>query len=343
MLAPQGCMALSWELARGTSPAPSWTKMNSKPWLVTGAAGFLGSHVVEHLLQQQVPVIGLDNLFSGKWQFLAPFATHPRFKFICQDIRDQAAMTEIFLRERPATVIHLAALHFIPAANRDPSLTVSLNIHGTQCVLTACREANVLRFWFASTADVYPASEKPHHESHPAGPFSIYGLTKWTGEKLIQLEATLHPERHFVVGRLFNLYGPHETNPHILPEIITQIKNANGSKVLSLGSVTPKRDLVPVVDAARAVVEMVEKSTPGVATVNLGTGFSVSIQEVVERISVLLGKPLTIETDPKKVRPIERPHLQADVAALRSMIGWSPHTDLSRGLGELLRYEGVLS
>jgi len=315
--------------------------MNSQPWVVTGAAGFLGSHVVEHLLRQEIPAIGIDNLSTGKWQFLTPFSSHPGFQFFCQDIRDEAALTQTFQRERPAAVVHLAALHFIPAAMRNPALTVSLNVHGTQCVLSACRQAGVNRFWFASTADVYQASEKPHQESGTVSPFNIYGLTKWIGERLIQLEASVSPERHFVVGRLFNLYGPRETNPHILPEIIAQIRNG-GPHVLRLGNVSPKRDLVPVADAARAVVEMVQKSKPGVTTVNVGTGFSVSMQEVVERIAGLTGKPITIETDPAKLRPVERQHLQADVAALRAMIGWSPHTDLSKGLGDLLRHEGVI-
>jgi UDP-glucose 4-epimerase len=316
--------------------------MNLQPWLVTGAAGFLGSHVVEHLLSRQLPVIGLDNLSTGNWQFLAPFATNPLFSFVCKDMRDESGLTALCLARRPAAAIHLAALHFIPAAMRDPGLTVSLNVHGTQSVLSACNAANVPRIWYASTADVYKPIDRPHEESGEIAPFNIYGLTKWMGEKLVQLEADAHPERHFVIGRLFNLYGPHETNPHILPEIIAQMRNG-GSNVLRLGNITPKRDLVPVADAARAVVEMVDKSTPGVAIANVGTGLSVTMQDVVERIASLTSKPLRIEIDPAKVRPVERPHLQADVVRLRSMIGWSPHADLTVGLRDLLRYEGVIA
>jgi UDP-glucose 4-epimerase len=316
--------------------------MNSQPWLVTGAAGFLGSHVVEHLLSRQLPVIGLDNLSTGNWQFLAPFASNPLFSFACKDMRDEAGLIALCQAKRPAAAIHLAALHFIPAAMRDPALTVSLNVHGTQSVLSACRVANVPRFWFASTADVYKPIDQPHQESGEIAPFNIYGLTKWMGEKLVQLEADAHPERHFVIGRLFNLYGPHETNPHILPEIIAQIRNG-GSNVVRLGNITPKRDLVPVADAARAVVEMVEKSAPGVTLANVGTGLSVTMREVVERIASITSKPLKIEIDPAKVRPVERPHLQADVVRLRSMIGWSPHTDLTEGLRDLLRFEGVIA
>ena len=314
--------------------------MKPQPWLVTGAAGFLGSHVVEQLLTRKIPVIGIDDLSTGRWQFLAPFVANQDFRFVCKDIRDEAGMTALCKREDPAVAVHLAALHFIPAAMRDPALTVSLNVHGTQSVLSACRTAQVPRFWFASTADVYKPQTNAHQESDEVAPFNIYGLTKWMGEQLVQLEAASNPQVHFVIGRLFNLYGPHETNPHILPEIINQIRG--GATVLRLGNMTPKRDMVPVADAARAVVEMVEKSKPGLTTANLATGVSVSMQEVVERVAALSGKPLRIETDPAKLRAVERPHLQGDVSRLRAMIGWAPHTDLTRGLRELLAYEGVI-
>lgn len=316
--------------------------LHSQPWLVTGAAGFLGSHVVEQLLLRQIPVIGVDNLSGGKWQFLAPFATNPLFKFACQDIRDEARLTELCRQERPIAAVHLAALHFIPAAMRDPGLAVSLNVHGTQTLLSASRAAGVQRFYFASTADVYKASDQPHSETSEIGPFNIYGLSKWIGEQLLRLEASAQPDRHFVIGRLFNLYGPRETNPHILPDIFNQLRNGHNG-TLRLGNITPKRDLVPVADAARAVIATVEHSAPGVTTVNIGTGVSVSMQEVVELLSSLMGKSLRIETDPGKVRSVERPHLQADTKALKSLIGWAPHGDLTRGFRELLHSEGVLS
>ena len=110
---------------------------------------------------------------------------------------------------------------------------------------------------------------------------------------------------------------------------------------LRLGSLWPTRDLVPVADAARAVVATLDAAPPGVTTVNVATGVAVSMRHVLDLIGELRGKPLRVETDPAKVRPVERGHLRADVARLREMIGWAPHDDLRRGLAELLAAEGA--
>jgi UDP-glucose 4-epimerase len=158
------------------------------------------------------------------------------------------------------------------------------------------------------------------------------------GEQLVALEARHRPEARFVIGRLFNLYGPRETNPHILPEVVAQLR-VNPHATLKLGSLWPKRDLVPVVDAARAVIDSLARAPTGVITVNIATGAAVSMQTVLELIGELRGQPLAVETDPAKVRPVERAHLQADVTRLRQLIGWVPHADLRRGLAELLAAE----
>lgn len=313
-----------------------------RSWIVTGAAGFLGSHVVDVLLGRGDRVVAVDDLSAGRAEFLAIHEECPRFTFVRQDIRDVAGLQSVFEQYCPAAIVHLAALHFIPACIADPVRTISLNVLGTQSVLTAARAASVDRLFFASTGDVYAPDDRPHHEDHsPLMPFNIYGLSKLMGEQLVALEAKQRPQACFVVGRLFNLYGPRETNPHILPEILAQLR-ANPEATLRLGNLWPKRDLVPVADAARAIVELMEKAPAGVTTVNIATGVAVSMQEVLDLIGELRGRPLRIATDPARVRPVDRPHLQADVTRLRELLGWTPHSDLRRGLRELLSTEGLL-
>lgn len=316
--------------------------LSKGPWVVTGVAGFLGSHVAEWLLEQGVPVVGVDNFSGGKREFLAACAAQPHFTLVEQDVCDAEALQRLLLQHRPAAVVHLAALHYIPACQADPVRTIRLNVLGTQCVLAATRAAAVERFFFASTGDVYAPSDQPHQEDgSPLGPFTLYGLSKLMGEQLLALEVRERPQAVFVIGRLFNLYGPRETNPHILPEIVGQLRRAP-EEPLRLGNLWPKRDLVPVADAARAVVELVESCPPGLTTVNIGSGVAVSMHEVLDILGRLRGQPVTIEMDPAKVRPVERPHLQADVSRLRHLLGWTPSSDLVRGLAELLRHEGVL-
>jgi UDP-glucose 4-epimerase len=314
-----------------------------RPWAITGAAGFLGSHVVDHLLARGVAVLAIDDGSTGREEFLARHAINPDFTLAWQDIRDAQALRFLFETHRPAAVIHLAAVHFIPACTANPPQTVSRNVHGTQCVLSAARAAGVERLWFASTGDVYVPSDAPHSEvESPTGALNIYGLTKLMGEQLVALEARSRPDARYVVGRLFNLYGPRETNPHFLPEVLGQL-NKHRHATLRLGNLAPTRDLVPVADAARAVVESLDAALPGVTTLNVATGTAVSMQHVLDLIAEILGTSLAIETDPAKVRPIERGHLRAEVTKLRELIGWAPHSDLRRGLAELLAAEGSAS
>jgi UDP-glucose 4-epimerase len=311
---------------------------NPAPWLVTGAAGFLGSHVVEQLVARGIRVVALDSLEWGRESHLSPFCEFPGFQFERADIRDSDAIAAVFKRHRPAVVVHLAALHYIPAAVKDPVATVAINVLGTQTVLSAADAAGVERFLFASTGDVYAPSDTPHREEDFLAPFNIYGLSKLCGEQLIALASQGNAIRRFAVARLFNLYGPRETNPHILPEIIAQLRT--GSRQLKLGNIWPKRDLVPVGDAARALIELIQRAPAGVTTANVATGRAWSMDEAVRIIGELLGGPIEVIADPAKMRASERPHLAADVSCLRALIGWAPSSDLSTGLRVLLAAEG---
>ena len=311
-----------------------------RPWLVTGAAGFLGSTVVEQLLDQGESVVAVDGLQWGRLDYLAPSLGRKGCALALADIREPAAIGRVMNQFKPSHVVHLAALHYIPAAMADPALAVGINVLGTQVMLAAAVGAGVERFWFASTGDVYAAADSAHREDDRCAPFNIYGLSKYQGEQLVALTSQANPKMHFFVGRLFNLYGPRETNPHFLPELIKQIRDKPDA-TLRLGNLWPKRDMVPIGDAAKAVIDSLRKCPEGLSTMNVATGVAVSMQEVLGVIGELIGRPLNVETDPAKVRPVERGHLQADVSRLKSLIGWTPHADLHTGLRDLLAWEGL--
>ena len=307
----------------------------SSRWVVTGAAGFLGSQLVYELLRKGHEVLALDNLAWGRADNVTRYSHHPSFRFVQLDIRNHCAVSNAVREFKPQCVAHLAALHYIPAAIADPISTVAINVLGTQTVITASLAGGATRIWFASTGDVYAPSDEAHIETEVPRPFNIYGLTKLQGEQLIDLTTRDRPDIHFVIGRLFNLYGPGETNPHVIPEIIRQIAEQPGAP-LRLGNLWPRRDLTPVRDAALAIIDMLSCSRPGLTVANVGTGEARSMNEVVRILRELTGAELPVETDPNKVRRVERPHLQANVEHLRKMIGWLPHSDLVRGLSELV-------
>jgi len=284
----------------------------------------------------------VDDLSCGRIEHLERWRGDARLEFVKLDIRDEAALTALLKARQPEAAVHLAALHYIPTAMAQPALTVSLNVHGTQCVLSACRAAGVPRLWFASTGDVYAPSEAPHQEAGTLAPFNIYGLSKLMGEQLVALEARARPDACFVVGRLFNLIGPRETNPHILPEILKQLREQPDAP-LRLGNLFPRRDMVPVQDAARAVIAMVEAATPGLRTCNVATGTDWSMEEVLRAMGEVRGSPLRVEVDPAKVRPVERNFLRADVSRLREYIGFTPDGNLHARLRELLVSEKLLA
>lgn len=297
--------------------------------LVTGGAGFIGSAVIRALQQHPVELLVIDDLSFGN----RAFVDLPDAQFRVLNILDREQLEAEFLAYRPDWVIHLAAVHFIPWCNAHPYEAADINIRGTAHVLDAAKLAGVRGVFFASTAAVYPIADHPVPETHPTGPLDIYGLTKYTGERLchgFHLDSGIPT----VVCRFFNAFGPRETNPHLIPEIAAQI-NA-GQRTLLLGNQAPKRDFIHTSDMARAVIALLEKFERGYDVFNLGRGIEYSVLEIAEAFGKALGEEVRVEIDPAKVRKTDRLHLLADITKLREFTGWEPLVGIDEGIGTLI-------
>lgn len=296
--------------------------------LVTGGAGFIGCAVIDKLQREGHEIFVIDNLSFGKREFI----NIPDTNFFHVDILDRENVDKIFADIKPEIVIHLAAVHFIPYCNQHPYESSDINIRGTTHILNACRKNGVGKIFFASTAAVYPIYDEAVTEKHQTGPLDIYGLSKLTGEHLLN-------EFHLMTGvpttvcRFFNAFGPNETNPHLIPEIQNQINS--GMRKIKLGNLTPKRDFIHTSDMANAVHTLLTKIDNGIDTFNLGRGIEYSVTEIVDAFSRELGELVEIEVDPSRVRKVERMHLLADVSKLKS-IGWSPLIGIDEGIRTLI-------
>lgn len=302
-------------------------------FLVTGGAGFIGSHLTHHLCDAGASVDVVDSLFAGDRRLVPDDA---RLHEV--DLRDDD-LPALVERIDPSAIVHLAACHFIPYCNANPEDTFEVNVMGTRHLLEAARSIGDLdRIVFASTAAVYPPRETAHHVADPTGPMDVYGRTKLVGEELTEL---FHERTGIdaVTARLFNTYGANETNDHLIPAILDQI--ADGSRTVELGNLTPKRDFVHVADVVRALETLSTAFDRGYRTYNVGTGTAYSVREVVEHVSAALGEDIEIVEDEERVRESDRPHLQADVSRIETELGWSPDLSFTEGLARLLAEEGI--
>ncbi len=221
--------------------------------LVTGGAGFIGSHLVDLLLDSGAEVLVIDDFRLGKRESLERAGSTGRLTVIDGDIRrpEDLRAVDAF---RPDTVFHLAALHFIPYRNAHKQEALDVNVVGLHNVLRALSGAPLKAFVFPSSGAIYGFGDDPWPETAPPRPDEIYGLSKWLGEGVMARFHHDRPKVRTVVARIFNTYGPRETNPHVLPDIM---KALGEGKPIELGNLWPKRDLIFVTDTAAALVATV--------------------------------------------------------------------------------------
>lgn len=299
--------------------------------LITGGAGFIGSAVGAHLRAKGHEIAVLDNLSFG----LRSLAPVPDERFFHADIRDAEAVAAAMAGFKPAIVLHLAAIHFIPYCNAHPAEAADVNITGTLRVLDACAAApGVKQVFVASTAAVYPIADGAIAETHPLAPIDIYGITKLATERLAS-EFHLRSGIPAIIGRFFNAFGPNETNPHLIPEVQRQV--LAGARTLRLGNLDPKRDFIHTADMAAAMDALLQAGVEGCEAFNIGRGIEYSVREIVAAFERQLGDSLRVEVDPARVRKVERMHLLADVGKLKARTGWAPRWGIDEGVATLLR------
>lgn len=306
--------------------------------LVTGGLGFLGSALVTHLLDRGHAVTVFDDASRGTRANVDVDAD--AVEIVDGDLRDLAAVTRSVASADVDAVVHLAAMHFIPDCNRDPQGCILTNVLGTENLLAACAEQGVRRVVAASSMAVYPISDQAASEDDPVGPYDVYGETKLANEWQLQRWTRAAEGRTAVAVRLSNAYGPRETNPHVIPAIMEQLRA--GTTELDLGNTAPLRDYVHTSDIATGIEALVTAPLDaGFHVFNLGSGQERSVTDILAELSDLLGVRLTARINPEKLRPVERMHLLPDIGRLSRAVGWSPRMEFRTGLRELAEWYGV--
>ncbi|HLR81124.1 MAG TPA: NAD-dependent epimerase/dehydratase family protein [Bacillota bacterium] len=296
--------------------------------LVTGGAGFIGTHVVESLLQLGYETIVVDHLQSGHKQFVPPKA-----HLIEMNI-NSLQMEEVFSKEKPDIVIHLAAQVDVNESLRDPIYDAEQNILGTVRLLHYSRKYNVQKIIFSSSCAVYgETADYSITESFPLQPLSFYGLSKYASEKYIQLFNRLY-QLPFTILRYANVYGPRQSTKGEGGVISTFLKKIlNREDVWIFGDGKQTRDFVYVKDVAQANVKAIQKGNGEIF--NIGCNMKTSINELLETMQSLS----SIHTSPiyKPSREGDILHSRLDNSKAASLLNWKPSYDLCTGLTELFQ------
>lgn len=296
-----------------------------KKVLVTGADGFIGSHLTEELVRRGCSVrafVYYNSFNSWGWLDQSPKEIQDSIEIFQGDIRDPYRVKAAL--QGCNVVFHLAALVAIPFSYHSPDAYIDTNVKGTLYVLQAARELETERIIQTSTSEVYGTAELiPIPETHPQRAQSPYAASKIAADQLA-LSYYRSFSTQVSIIRPFNTYGPRQSSRAVIPTIITQI--AHGERYIKLGSLTPTRDFNFVNDTVRGFWEVASCDKALGEEVNIGSNFEVSIGETVEMIARIMNADVEAVTDIKRIRPekSEVQRLYADISKAKRLFGWKP-------------------
>lgn len=305
--------------------------------LVTGGAGFIGSHIVDRLLQEGFSVRVIDNLETGNLTKITNYQGKKEFDFVKGDIRDLSLVVESM--KNVDAVFHEAALASVTLSVKDPILTNDVNVTGTLNLLRASRDQSVKRFVFASSAAVYGDTQDPQkREDMPANPRSPYGISKLAAENYVNIFHRLYGLETISL-RYFNVYGPRQRFDLecAYGGVITIFTNRllKDMPPIVFGDGEQTRDFVYVEDVVEAnMLALNSKNAVGEAF-NIGTGSSISVNQVADTLREIMSKEKlkNIHAPP---RPADGRHGYADISKAKRLLGFHPKVGLKNGLAQLV-------
>ncbi len=291
--------------------------------LVTGGAGFIGSHLVDKLIELGHRVMVIDNLTTGKKTNI-----NPKAQFYEMDINDEK-LNAIFEKQKPEYVFHLAAQIDVRKSVEDPFYDARANIMGTINLLSICKNLRVKRFIFSSSGGViYGDTENPAVEEDPPKPISPYGVAKLAGEGYVKCSSEWE-DIDYIILRYANVYGPRQDpkgEAGVISIFIEQIMRGEKSFLYGFGKL--ERDYVFVDDVVQANIASLEKGSR--STYNIGTSIATSVNDIYRMISAIAKKENEKELAPKRPGEIERNVLNIDKA--KAELQWEPEVSLENGL-----------
>jgi len=289
--------------------------------LVTGASGFVGRHLVDHLTASGDEVALCDRVHGGI------------------DICDAGAIASLVRSEAPDAVYHLAGWADVGGSWSEPVEAFRANAEGTLNVLLACADAGVARVLSVGSADVYgrvTEAELPLREDAPLRPVSPYAASKVAAD-FLGLQAFLGRGLGVIRVRAFNHLGPGQTDRFVAPALATRIarNEVEGGEVVPVGNLSPRRDFTDVRDVVRAYRLLVERGEPG-EVYNVCSGRDIAVQQLAEMLVAMADRPMRLEPDPDLQRPVDIPVLRGDNARIRKATGWQPDIPMEQTLADLL-------